>query len=498
MKRRAPKPTERTAPEGFGSLPRAEDSIFLSARSTGILVLAFAAASLVAAVLAAAPGGVSSASEAAYLVFAVATVVGAALLLLYLRGRVAGISGMLSGAALRDPLTGLPNRQAFREALVENLDSARATRGALSLLICDVDRLRELNKAVRHDGADRLLKSVGALLAQETREGDTVARVGPGSFAIVLAGAGEEEAFATAERLLKAVRRGFRGAGDPGVTVSIGIASFPKRAADAEQLLDAADRALFTAKVLGRDRAIVSSPEIEQLMQPEPHRRPDESLSHLKTLLSLAEALDMRDPRTTHHAETVGWYAERIARELGMSEPRVARVRLAGLLHDIGKVGVPDVVMFKNGPLDEREWQQMRRHPEIGARILGSSEFADIREWVYCCQERPDGKGYPRALRGEEIPLESRILGVADAYEAMTCDREYRTALGTERAADELRRGAGSEFDPEVVEALLAVVERHGTRSHLEDEKGHVAPEAQARSEARAPSEPSRAAGRRE
>ena len=164
--------------------------------------------------------------------------------------------------------------------------------------------------------------------------------------------------------------------------------------------------------------------------------------------------------RTARHSDTVGHYAEEIARELGLPEPRIARVRLAGILHDIGKVGVSDSILFKEGPLDEDEWEQMRRHPEIGARILGSSELADIREWVLAAHEQPDGKGYPRGLAGGEIPIEARIIGVADAYEAMIADRVYRPAIGPAAARDEQRRHAGTKYDAEVVDALIAVAER--------------------------------------
>jgi HD-GYP domain-containing protein (c-di-GMP phosphodiesterase class II) len=152
-----------------------------------------------------------------------------------------------------------------------------------------------------------------------------------------------------------------------------------------------------------------------------------------------------------------------VARELGLPRERVERVRLAGVLHDVGKIGVSDVILRKPGPLDDAEWAEMRRHPEIGARILGASEFDDIRAWVLAHHERPDGRGYPNGLRGDEIPVEARILAVADAYEAMTSDRVYRAAIGDEAARAELRRGSGSQFDPLVVQALLVVLDSAST-----------------------------------
>jgi putative nucleotidyltransferase with HDIG domain len=189
-------------------------------------------------------------------------------------------------------------------------------------------------------------------------------------------------------------------------------------------------------------------------------RRPVEGQAHLATMLSLAEAIDFRDSGTARHSGAVGEYAEQMARELGLPEQRTERVRLAGILHDIGKIGVSDAILRKPGPLNEAEWREIRRHPEFGARILGTRELVDIREWVLASHERPDGKGYPRGLRGEEIPLEARILAVADAYEAMIADRVYRPAIGERAAREELRSCAGTQFDSEVVETLLRVLER--------------------------------------
>lgn len=153
-------------------------------------------------------------------------------------------------------------------------------------------------------------------------------------------------------------------------------------------------------------------------------------------------------------------HAELTARELGLAPALVERVRLAGFLHDIGKIGVSDAILRKPGPLNEEEWEEMRRHPEIGARLLAAREFDDIRQWVVAHHERPDGRGYPHGLAAEEIPLEAKILAVADAYEAMTSDRVYRSAIGREKARTELRRGAGDQFDARAVQAFLTVLDR--------------------------------------
>jgi HD-GYP domain-containing protein (c-di-GMP phosphodiesterase class II) len=160
----------------------------------------------------------------------------------------------------------------------------------------------------------------------------------------------------------------------------------------------------------------------------------------------------------------VGRYAELIARRLELGDARVERIRAAGVLHDIGKLGVADAVLKKSGALTDEEWSEMRRHPELGARILDHANLRDISGWVLAHHERIDGRGYPLGLSGAEIPLEARILAVADAYEAMTADRVYRSALGHDVAQEELRSGTGTQFDPDVVQAFLAVLAPSRTR----------------------------------
>ena len=193
---------------------------------------------------------------------------------------------------------------------------------------------------------------------------------------------------------------------------------------------------------------------------------PKEGRAHLTTVLSLAEVLDLRDARNANHSMAVARYCELIGRELGLDEHRVNRLRLAGMLHDIGKVGLADSILDKPGPLSPSEWDQVRRHPEMAARILGAKELTDIREWVLARHEQPDGHGYPRGLSGDDIPLESRILAVAESYDAMTSDRPYRPAKDRDAAIAEMGRYAGSQFDGAVVDALVRVLSATEARVH--------------------------------
>ena len=179
----------------------------------------------------------------------------------------------------------------------------------------------------------------------------------------------------------------------------------------------------------------------------------------LAALMLLAETLDMRDPGTAKHARMVGRFARDTALALGLEPGRVERIYAAGVLHDLGKLGIADAILHKPGPLTEEEWKEMRRHPGVGAQILEHGGMFDIADWVRAHHERFDGEGYPERLSGLAISLEARILAVADAYEAMVADRPYRAGMRPEEARAELRRCAGSQFDPEVVEAFLAALD---------------------------------------
>jgi putative nucleotidyltransferase with HDIG domain len=179
-------------------------------------------------------------------------------------------------------------------------------------------------------------------------------------------------------------------------------------------------------------------------------------------VIELAQELDVRDEGSARHCQTVARYAKRIARELDLPEHVCHSIHLAGLLHDVGKVAIPTPILSKPGPLTESEWDEMRHHPRIGAEILGDAGLEDVRDWVLAHHERPDGRGYPRGLSDEEIPIEAKILAVADAFEAMTTDRIYRKAMEPAAAVAELLENVGTQFDGKVVEAFIAVLDREG------------------------------------
>jgi diguanylate cyclase (GGDEF)-like protein/putative nucleotidyltransferase with HDIG domain len=356
----------------------------------------------------------------------------------------------LRHVAQHDPLTGLRNRRDFEPRLDADL---RANPDVVSVLVCDLDHFKQINDSLGHDAGDDVLRRFAEILRRCTRGSDVPTRLGGEEFAVVLPRAGASAALAVGERLRRAVQAEFADFPLP-VSVSVGVAATGVEVETAAQLLRAGSRAMYAAKRLGRDRCVTYHRETLGLLD-SLREEGAEAGDQLVPAMLLAETLDLRDVGTARHSETVGRLAEQIARELGWEPARVDRLRAAGVLHDVGKLGISDAILYKPAALDPDEWEEIKRHPEIGARILEHANLRDIGAWVLAHHERLDGRGYPRGLSGDDIPVEARVLAVADAYEAMTADRPYRGSLGPEEAAAELRRGAGTQFDADVVDALL-------------------------------------------
>jgi diguanylate cyclase (GGDEF)-like protein/putative nucleotidyltransferase with HDIG domain len=361
----------------------------------------------------------------------------------------------LSTQARTDVLTGLANRRGFDEDIESALASARLGHELLSLVAIDLDRFKAVNDRHGHLAGDAILQRFAQLCAETVDL--AVARVGGDEFAIIASGRDQGAAAELAHRIHQAVR------GDPeltqrDVTISIGIATFPAHADSTRSLSRAADRALYHAKALGSDQIVAYGPGVEQSRSEDAQTQP-EWASEVNPLVVLSETLDLRDTSTSTHSQTVARYAEMIADQLGLDPTRTKQIRLAGVVHDLGKIGLPDDVLLKPGSLTADEWQQMERHPEIGAQILESAGFPDHASWVHSHHERPDGTGYPLGLSGTAVSLEARILAVADSYEAMTSDHPYRSALPKQAARDELWRHRDTQFDGTVVDAMIRVLD---------------------------------------
>jgi HD-GYP domain-containing protein (c-di-GMP phosphodiesterase class II) len=270
---------------------------------------------------------------------------------------------------------------------------------------------------------------------------------------------------ALAEQLRRSVEKGTNGNGE-GITISLGVACYPDTASSAEELIYGSDAAMYWAKSAGKNRVGDWSKLVRHRAEGVlPWYAADQAIRAPDTVAALVAALAAKDPATASHTERCSWYAARLAEELGLDERDTSIARLASLLHDIGKLAVPDDVLFKPGPLNEHEWALMRQHPVTALHILGQiRSIADATPAILHHHEHFDGSGYPDGLAGDGIPTASRILLVSDAFDAMTTDRPYRKAMPIEAAVDELKRGSGSQFDPEVVVAFLRILGRYGAQ----------------------------------
>jgi diguanylate cyclase (GGDEF)-like protein len=381
--------------------------------------------------------------------------VGAPLFALNQYQRSAVRSRVALRAAATDSLTGLKNHRAYQDEIVNTLTEARKEDASVSLCLIDVDRFKQVNDRHGHPAGDAVLVVLGRLVEELAPSrgyrlgGDELAVVVPGgpSAATRLAGILRDR---FAEVHVEAVPEA--------VTISSGIASFPMHAQDAAMLKKRADLALYWSKRNGKNRSSIYTDAAPQDAPPTPH---DRRLVAMERLLAVVES---RDTYTGRHSAAVAALAHGIGSMFGLEEGELEDLRIAGLLHDLGKIGIPDSVLNKPGPLDPTETELIKKHPQIAYDLLHAHDLEPIDMWILHHHERWDGKGYPHGLAGAEIPFASRILLVADAFEAMTTDRAYSAAISTEAAMQELRDHAGTQFDPLVVAALERRLAKPQTR----------------------------------
>jgi diguanylate cyclase (GGDEF)-like protein/putative nucleotidyltransferase with HDIG domain len=409
--------------------------------------------------------------------------------------------------AITDGLTGVKTHRFFMEALsAEWKRSTRAGR-AFALVLMDLDRFKFVNDFYGHLEGDLVLQRVGQILETNCRRSDVVARYGGDEFVILMPETNMEHARQLASKL-----RGWVSS-DPllrekNISASFGIACYPLHGSSPQELIQVADASMYLSKHQGgnavstadhfdpneakkwkRDvleaylgvtlkRLFSTGPEAfeeiyqrlrqftESLAATEPTNgqppaataRGPQSLPQavLDTVTSLAFAIDAKDHYTQGHSQKVSAYAALIAEAMGMKDAEVEEIRLGAVLHDIGKVGIPESILNKNGPLNPEEWETMKSHVKFGAKILDPlTPLARIREMVLHHHEFFDGSGYPEALTGEKIPLGARIIAVADAYDTITSDRTYKKARNATDALAELERCANAQFDGAIVEVFV-------------------------------------------
>ncbi len=419
--------------------------------------LAAAAVPLLALSTAAALTVVALSSEGPW-AWAYGGIAAALAVLLGVRGVLQSLEhGVLFHRSLTDPLTGLYNHRFFHDRLAEELEAASAAGEPLSLLLLDVDDFAAVNAREGRAAGERTLAALADRLRTGAGDDAIVARLGGDEFAIVLPATAAPEAEAEAQRL--ADRVAVASASDPNrLTLSVGVAAFPEHAGGADELFLLAECALTSAKERGKDRVSTFDPDRMPAVTGRERARQLEKQVRLSSIRALAAAVDARDPETRDHSRSVARLAEQFAPIAGLDEERAGLLATAALLHDVGKIGVPDELLRKSRPLTAEEFRRVAQHPVLGQQILSAADLGEILAWVRSHHERWDGSGYPDGLAGEEIPPESRILALCDSFDAMTSDRPYRRAMSEEAALLEIDHCMGSQFDPHLGDLFIRAV----------------------------------------
>jgi PAS domain S-box-containing protein len=378
-----------------------------------------------------------------------------------------------------DPLTGLANHRAFHERLRGEVRRAARHRRPLALVMLDVDHFKQVNDVYGHATGDTVLIEIAKRLLAQTREGEVLARVSGEEFAWLLPDTditgsregevlarvgGEEFAWILPDTGItgarEAAERARRAIGDVPfptagtVTISAGTCDLA-RAGDAEQLLLFADGALYWAKHQGRNTVCEYDQGVTNSLSSEEHVAYLERTQAVTSVRALARAVDAKDPTTREHSTRVAEMAVRLASTRGWDADRIARLYEAGVLHDVGKIGVPDIILFKQGQFTPAEYELLKQHAELGERIVTDIVTAEQAAWIRNHHERFDGTGYPDGLVGLAIPEGARLLTLADAWDVMTSERPYKVgALSVTESLEECRRLAGIQFCPKAVDAL--------------------------------------------
>ena len=387
-----------------------------------------------------------------------------------------------------DTLTSLYNHRGFQEILSAQIQKAEENKTHLSIVMLDVNNISKINRELGHAKGDEVIKLVAEKVKQNIRPSDSAGRYGGDEIAIIMPNTDTAEAKYLAEYITYCLSCCFVDDVGP-VKVSVGISTYPECTKDQEKLLILAEQAMYISQAKGYKEgmsAIISSSDYnfwddvalnsfaeilakrhaqiginfeEELL----HKFNNEQIKSQKHLMematSLAGAIDAKDPYTKDHSTSVSRYAEALARAINLPEEEVERIKLGALLHDVGKIGIPESVLKKPDKLLDDEWEIMKQHPTIGAeKVLEPNEaLRDLIPIVKYHHERIDGKGYPEQLKGEGIPLAARIVSVADAYHALISDRPYRKGMPVEKACEILKLGAGTQWDADLVRHFISI-----------------------------------------
>jgi diguanylate cyclase (GGDEF)-like protein len=353
-----------------------------------------------------------------------------------------------------DSLSGLFNRRRALEQLEMELRRAQRYEGRFSVMIADIDNFKLFNDTYGHPLGDEIIKRVASLLLRRARTSDFVARFGGDEFMLILPEAYRADAKKVADSMRGALAASPYIAPDGAripLRMSFGASSFPEDGHDAAALIAVADANLYESKRWGGDTVTV---------RPEPVSGESVDSRAFSTLDSLVSAVDNKDHYTRRHSAQVAEFTSIIAKAIGLPAEQLESLGVASLLHDVGKIGVPDRILRKPGSLTPKEAEYMRQHPLIGSMMIMQHlpESLEVKDAVAAHHERWDGKGYPAQLLGKQIPLMARIMAVADAFSAMTTDRPYHAALDSREALDKILEGAETQFDPDLARVFVSAM----------------------------------------
>jgi len=334
--------------------------------------------------------------------------------------------------SMHDQLTGLYNRAFFEEEL---LRLSQSREYPIALITADLDDLKLVNDSLGHAAGDRLLKAAAAVLNKAIRSDDILARVGGDEFAVILTKTSEKGAEKIATRMRESLEEYNQQNGDLPLGLSIGLAVARGVEDSLHDVFRLADDLMYRDKLYSSTKA------------------------RSRSVQALLAALDERDYITQGHAQRLEELCRKMGKKVKLSSSQLSDLALLAQVHDLGKVGIPDSILFKQGPLTVEEWNVMRLHSEKGYRIaVTSSDLSDVADLILKHHEKWDGSGYPLQLRGEDIPIECRILAIVDAYDAITNDRPHSKGRSKEDALEEIKRSAGKYFDPFLVDIFLSIV----------------------------------------
>jgi len=346
--------------------------------------------------------------------------------------------------SFHDALTDLYNRAFFEEEL-KRLNNPR--NYPLTVIMADINGLKLVNDTLGHNKGDELLKDLAKVLKSVVRKGEIIARIGGDEFAIILPHCDENVAEAFLNRFRVACKK-HNNKSQLKISIALGYATQSGQYRDIKEILKEADENMYSEKLSdtsSKEKYIIET---------------------IKTVLAI------RDPHTEDHAERLQNLAEALGRDIKLPESGLNKLRLLSLLHDIGKIGTPDNILFKPGKLTEKEWEIMKKHTEDGYKMAKNiPQLLPIAKEILHHHERWDGKGYPEGLKAKEIPILSRIISIIDAYDAMINDRPYRKAMSKEKAIQELKNNIGTQFDPELVERFLKILKDTKKEGYKEESK---------------------------